>query len=315
MKKRFSNSPDSRSSQVVDAADTPATFNTRARRRRVRWIVRGLVSAFLVGLFVIGFDGCFYYPSREVFTTPRNLGLEYEDVSFAASDGVKLSGWFIPATTPRPRGTVIHFHGNAENMTAHITFSWWFPSHGYNLLAFDYRGYGKSAGHATRAGTIRDGHAALDYVLSRKDVDPNAIYFFGQSLGGAIATVVAAERPEVRALVLDSTFSSYRRIAATHLKNTLLWHPLAATIAAAGLSGGYEPVDYIRRFAPRPVFMIISGADRICYPSLGQELFDAAREPKELWTVPGAEHTGAIPDQFEEASRRIVDFLERAGPK
>lgn len=261
---------------------------------------------------MVGFDGCFYYPTREVYTTPREFGLSHEDVTFASSDGLKLSGWFIPATTPTARGTVIHFHGNAENMTGHIAFSWWLPSHGYNLFTFDYRGYGKSEGRPTREGTVRDGRAALDYVLSRADVDHGKVFFFGQSLGGAVATVVAAERPEVRAVVLDSPFSTYRGIAAAHLGGTLLWHPLAAGIAAIGLSTDYDPKDYIAQIAPRPILVIVSGQDRICFPQLGRELFGAAAEPKELWNIDNVGHTGALSERFEEASRRITEFMANA---
>lgn len=267
---------------------------------------------------MIGCDSFFYYPSRNTFYTPAVWALPYESVTFQARDGVMLDGWFIPARRPlqappdfRPKGTVIHFHGNAENMTSHIAFVHWFPDEGYNLLAFDYRGYGKSEGSVSRAGTILDGHAAVDYALSRPETAPGKLFIFAQSLGGAIATVVAAERPEVAAVVLDSTFSGYRRIAAAHLSKMM--PAFMARAAAAGfVSDGYDPIDYVARISPRPLLIIAGSADEICYPELGRELFDAAREPREFWLIQGAAHTEAIDNLEHEAIRRITACFESA---
>ena len=289
------------------ASDKPA----RRKRwwRRFKWTLRVAVLLAIVGKFIVGFDSCFYYPTREVLYTPDQLGLDYEDVTFKASDGVKLSGWFLPARGA-PRGTVIHFHGNAENMTGHITFAAWLPRAGYNLLVFDYRGYGQSEGKVTRKGTILDGHAALNYVLSRPDVDPQRVFAFGQSIGGAVAIVVAAERPELRAVVVDSSFSSYRRIAAMHLRKMLLFKWLAGLTARLALSADYDPIDCVDRLAPRPLLVIASGQDEICFPELSRELYDAAREPKEFWLIPEAAHTETIFLKFDEARRRITTRFE-----
>jgi fermentation-respiration switch protein FrsA (DUF1100 family) len=277
--------------------------------RRFKWTLRVAVLLAIAGKSIVGFDGCFYYPSREVFYTPDQLGLDYEDVTFKASDGVKLSGWFVPARAA-PRGTVIHFHGNADNMTGHVPFVAWLPRGGYNLLVFDYRGYGQSDGKVTRKGTILDGHAALDYVLSRPDVAPQRVFAFGQSIGGAVAIVVAAERPELRAVVVDSAFSSYRRIAAMHLRKMLLSKWLARTAARLALSTDYDPIDHVDRLTPRPLLVIASGKDEICFPELSRELYDAAREPKEFWLVPEATHAEAVFLEPDETQRRITGLFD-----
>lgn len=306
---------------VADAADnsngdgahgTPGTKRPRRRAwRRLKWAVRIGLVLVLLGFLIVGFDGCFYYPSSRVFYTPAEFNLTHEEVAFYASDGVRLSGWFLPAQGPA-RGTVVHFHGNAENMTSHIAFVAWLPPAGYNLFVFDYRGYGKSAGRVSRAGTIRDGNAALEYVRSRPDVDSERLFFFGQSLGGAVAIVVAADHPEVRAIVVDSTFSGYRRVAARHLRKTLLSDRLARGVARLALSGNHDPIDVVERLSPRPLLVITSGADQICFPELGQELYEAAREPKKLWHVAEAGHTEALILHAAEAERRITQWFERA---
>lgn len=276
--------------------------------KRIRWAVRLAVLLLIVGIFVVGFDGLFYHPSDENYGTPRDVGLEYEDVTFETADGLKLSGWYLPAKGDA-RGTVIHFHGNAANISNHVFASYWLVYKGFNLFVFDYRGYGKSEGRVTRAGTIRDGHAALDYILSRADTDPERVFAFGQSLGGAVATVVAAERNEFRAVVLDSTFSSYRGIASRHLRKTFRFRWLADAIAWAALSDDYNPIDYVARISPRPLMVIASAEDRICFAELGRELFDAADEPKTWILLERGRHLESVSDNVDGVQQRIVEFL------
>ncbi|MCH8964027.1 MAG: alpha/beta fold hydrolase, partial [Planctomycetes bacterium] len=134
------------------------------------------------------FDSQFYRPSSEQYDNPENHGLRYDAVEFVTLDGVRLSAWWFPADGSA-RGTVIHFHGNAGNITGHFVQTAWLPAAGYHVLCFDYRGFGGSEGTVTRTGTILDAHAAIDYVLAREDADPMRILLFGQSLGGAVAIV------------------------------------------------------------------------------------------------------------------------------
>jgi fermentation-respiration switch protein FrsA (DUF1100 family) len=295
--------------------DKPAADVQRERRRRrwrrFKWAVRIGALLLIVSVFLVGFDRLFYFPTRTVHYTPDEFSLSYEDATFSAADGVRLSGWFLPATG-RAKGTVIHFHGNAENITAHFPLSCWLVWEGYNVLVFDYRCYGKSAGRVTRKGTILDGHAAVDYVLSRDDIDPQRIVAFGQSLGGAVATVVAAEREEVRAIVLDSTFSSYRRIGSMHLQKMLFFRWLTDAIAWLGLSGDYDPVDCISRIAPRPVLVIASAEDEICFAESARELFEAAADPREFVLVQTSAHLETVAENIDNVQQKILRLFERA---
>jgi fermentation-respiration switch protein FrsA (DUF1100 family) len=287
------------------------------------WTLRLLLAALVIGALIVRCDSWFYYPSQRIWETPPQFGMRHEEVRFSTTDGVSLHGWWLPAETghlgpgradaTRARGTVIHFHGNAENITAHLVLVEWLPRAGYNVLMFDYRGYGRSGGRVTRAGTIRDGHAAVDYVLTRPELDPRRIFAYGQSLGGAIAVVVAAERPEIRAVVVESTFSGYRRIAAAHLRKLVLVPAAARGLSAVLVSAGYDPIDAVGRISPRPLLVIAAEQDQICDPRLGRELYEAAGEPKEFWLVPGAGHLAILESAGEELERRVLEFLERAG--
>ncbi len=293
-------------------AESPPPAPRKGPRRRVRWIIRGIFLAIIGSAFFVGCDSFFYYPSDRVWQTPPQLGLRHEDVQFQTADGLTLHGWFLPAERQPARGSVLHFHGNAENITAHLVLVEWLPRRGYNVLMFDYRGYGQSEGRVTREGTIRDGHAALDYLLSRPDIDPNRIVAYGQSLGGAVATVVTAERPEIRGLVLESTFSSYRGIAALHIPIGQLLPGPARWLAAALISSGWDPIDYIARVSPRPVLVIGAERDGICFPQLSRELFDAAGEPRRFWLVPDAAHLDVLSEAGTELERRVVELFEQA---
>ncbi|QOJ13480.1 MAG: alpha/beta hydrolase [Planctomycetia bacterium] len=296
------------------AACGPVAESRAARRRRFgafRWGVRAAAVLALAGMFMFGLDGCFYYPSRVIEDTPADFDLAFEEVRFPSRDGTMLSGWFLPAAG-EPRGTIVHFHGNAENISTHVGFVAWAPAAGYHLLVFDYRGYGKSEGRTTRAGTILDGHAAIDYILTRPEVDPRRLIVIGQSLGSAVAAVVAADRPEVRGVILESPFSRYRDIATHHLRQVFQFELPSRTLAASLVSSGHEPIDAIARIAPRPLLVIVSGEDPICPPHLGQALFAAAAEPKSLWKLPHGGHTEAFVSHTAEAIRRVNELVDRA---
>ncbi len=284
----------------------------RRRWRRIRWTARGLVVLLAAGfLRFVGLDCKFYYPDNVAYDQPAMFGLKCEDVTFRTRDGLTLHGWFLPSEG-EPKGTVIHFHGNAANVSAHVVLVKWLPAAGYNVLMFDYRGYGTSQGRVTRAGTILDGHAALDYALSRPDSHDLPAFFYGQSLGGAVAIVVAAERPEVRAVVAESTFGSYRGIAAAHVYRIVKLDPLARLLARISISGGYDPLDVVGRLSPRPLLVIAAGADEICFPDLARQLYDAAGGPKDYWLVPRAEHLGVMLEAEQELIDRVTRFLVQA---
>src|SRR5262245_703487 len=185
----------------------------------MRGIRRGIA-----GLLLLALAGCasnfFYQPDRVLYGTPAQAGLKYEQVAFPSRDGTRLVGWFLPAAgyaDPRnARGTVVHFHGNAQNLSAHWRYVEWLPRRGFNLFVFDYRGYGASEGSPDPKGVFEDSASALDYVRQRRDVDPGRLLVFGQSLGGAnaIAVVGGGNRAGVKALAIEATFFSYSSIAA-----------------------------------------------------------------------------------------------------
>ena len=141
-----------------------------------------------LGLMLYLFQpGLIYYPEigREVSATPRQAGLDYEDVTLVTTDGVTLHGWFIPAL--QPRGTVLFLHGNAGNISHRLDSLVMLQRLGYSTLIIDYRGYGNSAGKPSEQGTYLDAEAAWGYLTQIRKIPSDSIVLFGESLGGAVA--------------------------------------------------------------------------------------------------------------------------------
>jgi len=277
-------------------------------------IAKNVVYPMIILALSLSCQGCvggmFYYPDKEVYDTPARHGLPYEEVTFPSRDGTRLTGWFIPSVGA-PKGTVIHFHGNAQNMTSHFGFVSWLPGQGFNLFVFDYRGYGKSAGKPDRQGLYEDSLAALDYVAGRPGIDHDRLLVLGQSLGGANAIVALGSSPRksVRAVAIDSTFSSYRRIVRDKIGDmpllSLLRWPLSWLIIGDELS----PEQYVSKIAPTPLLIIHGSADPVIPYHHGKRLFDLAGEPKQLWTVAGGEHTSAFMDASGGYRKKLADFF------
>jgi len=259
---------------------------------------------------VVNVDGFFYHPTRKVYTTPEELGVDCESVGFTSGDGTRLAGLFIPGYPPAT-GTVLHLHGNAGNVTAHLGNVAWLPALGWNVLCFDYRGYGRSEGWPSRDGTLADAHAALDYLLNRPDVDARRVVAFGESLGGAISIVLAAQRQEIRGLATDGAFSHYRRIARWTLRQNPLLLVLGWWVPKWLMVDGLDPIDHVARIGPRPVLFMHGSADRIVPLRMAEELHAAAGDPKELWIMEGMDHYQALHELPGEVHPRLDGFFRR----
>ncbi|KAF0191966.1 MAG: alpha/beta hydrolase [Gammaproteobacteria bacterium] len=262
----------------------------------------------------LGMSGCtsmFFQPDKREVRNPAQLDLAYRDVYVKTPDGLTLHGWWLAGDAPAV-GTVVFFHGNAENITTHIGSVYWLPKAHFNVLMMDYRGYGKSAGKTSLPGVLIDIDATLDYLLQESGLDSRNLIVFGQSLGGALAVYAVAHsprKPRIRALVIDSAFSGYQAITREKMAGFWLTWPIQ-WLPALTMPAEYDPVNSIGRVSPVPV-LIVQGEDDQIVPSYhAQRLFDAASRPKELWMVPGRGHIQVFNDTRQR--ERLVTFMRRA---
>ena len=257
------------------------------------WVRRLALACLLLTL--AGCTQLIFQPMRLQVLRPSDLGIDYRDVEIHATDGTPLHAWFLPAQG-RPKATILFLHGNAENISTHIGSVWWLPGRGYNVLLLDYRGYGQSAGTPSLAGLHSDTEGALARIDTLEGARGLPVVVFGQSLGGAIAITALARsqyRDKVRALVVEGALSDYHDIAREKLAQSwLTWAfqwPLSYTV-----DDDYSPKHEIALIAPIPLLIVHGEVDEIVPVHHARVLFDAAREPKELWLVPDVGHIQAF---------------------
>jgi fermentation-respiration switch protein FrsA (DUF1100 family) len=264
-----------------------------------------------------GFSACtpfFFRPDNHLYNHPDRYDLAYETPRFKSSDGVTLAALLLKSRTQPARGIVVYFHGNAGNLTGHFPYASWLVDYGFDVLAFDYRGYGNSQGHPFPQGLVRDGVAALEFAAARPGETRVPIFVLGQSLGGAVAAaaVTSAKSVAIRAMALESPFSSYRSVVrrkldASRAARWLLrpWLPWLVTDEAS-------PIEAIKNRPRCPLVILHGTADRVVPVAEGLRLYDAAPEPKELWTIEGGDHVEAFTRFGDEYQPRLAAFFLNA---
>jgi uncharacterized protein len=218
-------------------------------------------------------------PGRQLAATPAAIGLDYEDLRIATADGEELHAWFIPAR--EERGVLLFFHGNAGNISHRLESLRIFNGLALSVLILDYRGYGQSTGSPTEEGTYEDARAAWRYLVEERGVPGERIVLFGRSLGGAVATWLAAEhRP--RGLIVESTFRSVPEVAAE-----LYWF-----LPVRALARIEYPVEELIARVEAPLLIVHSRDDEIIPFHHGEALYRAANPPKQMLVLSGGHNVG-----------------------
>ena len=220
-----------------------------------------------------------YHPVQGVPYTPAELDLEFEDVFFESSDGLKLNGWFIPAEDSK--FTVLFCHGNGGNIMHRLDSINVFNNLGLNCFIFDYRGYGQSQGKPSENGTYEDAAAAQRWLTEHKHISADKIIFFGRSLGASVAAHLAARVPAA-GLVLESAFTSFVNMGKK-------FYPYLPVRLFARFK--YNTAEYLKQVRC-PVMVIHSRDDELVPFEFGERLYEAANEPKEFVQISGGHNDG-----------------------
>lgn len=250
--------------------------------------MRERLATILAALTVIGcsrvpLDRFIFFPDAFVPDPPAGV----EERWITAEDGVRLHAWYAPP--PQAAPVLVWSHGNGGNIAGREEVLLALRARGLGVLAYDYRGYGRSGGRPTEAGVYRDGEAAYDSERAR-GTPATRIVCFGESLGGAVSIRLASERP-CAGVALVSTFTTLGDVARTH------YGPLAVLAGTR-----FDSVGRIGKLAV-PVFIAHGDRDEIVPFALGERLFAAAPEPKRFLRVAGAHHN----DVF--GSRGLLDAI------
>jgi fermentation-respiration switch protein FrsA (DUF1100 family) len=269
--------------------------------------VRALFSwALLLTVLTAMFAGCgieeqlIFHPSATIARTPRQVGLEFEEVFFTAGDGVRLHGWFVPHR--RARATLVWFHGNAGNISHRVdNIKLLHDKVNVHVFIFDYRGYGRSEGRVSEAGTYLDGEAALGYVRQRLGAGAADILLFGRSLGAAVATEIAT-RFDNQGLILESPFISIAEMA----RVVMPFLPIGAWLRTR-----YDVGTKIKAIRV-PLLVLHGDRDQIIPFSQGKAVFAAAPQPKKFFTIAGASHNDTYLVGGESYFQELSDFVDWA---
>ncbi len=219
-----------------------------------------------------------HIPTREIVQTPASIGLEFEDLTITTSDEERVHAWFIPNN--KSKTVILVCHGNAGNISHRLDTLRRFHDIGLNVLLFDYRGFGQSTGVPGEQGTYLDARAAWGYLID-KGFSAEQIVIFGRSLGGGVATELASQQ-DAAAVILESTFTSVPDRGAE------LYPWLPVQLLARTHYNNLAKVSRINS----PLLVLHSVSDELIPFHHGRQLFQAAKEPKEFYTLNGDHNDG-----------------------
>jgi uncharacterized protein len=279
-----------------------------AGRRILHFLIYFLVAyLFFLGLLRVFESRLVFfpdYPGRlEGDWHPRNLPVE--DVWLTASDGTKLHAWWIP--NPAAKYTFLAFHGNASNIANRVPTYEFLHSTPANVLALEYRGYGKSEGTPSETGINRDAEAAYEFLVTSKSIAPEKIISFEQSLGTTVASYIAAHR-EVSGVILEAPFPSASRIA-SH------FYPFLPGVSLVVRS----QFDTQKRLSQikAPLLIVHCTRDPVIPFELGKAVYDAAPSPKTFLAIDGICHEESsliAPSRYHAALQQFLEGLPQTGP-
>ena len=273
-------------------------------------------TGLVVGLTWWQADAGLHPPRRLPAETPAERGLDFREVTFSASDGLLLRGWYLPSQNG---AAVLVGHGIGGHRSLEPAEV--LARHGYGVLTFDWRAHGESDGDLCTFGyyEVRDVAGALDWLQRQPGVDPDRIGMLGESMGAVTAIRAAARMDGIRAVVADSAYPDLEEAIQSLWRSTgLPAFPFVSMQIALGEwwtgleLAAMQPLDDVAGISPRPILILAGGQDPITGPDAGQRYYASAGEPKELWFEPELGHTAFWLARPEEYERRVVGFFDAA---
>lgn len=281
----------------------------------IKILLGSLGIAFLAS-FVLLVSNTFL-PRYPYHDTPSMFRLPFETVQFTATDGLRLTGWLILKDKARP--WIILCHGLGASKTDILPYGIFLYKRGFNLFFFDFRAHGESQGLATSFGhrEQRDLEGAIRFLQKR--YPETRLGVWGNSLGGAVALLVASRENAIRAVCADSPYHDLEGSLNRHL-NLIFRLPRipfgyfarwAYEIRFLTLIQRVSPVRVVDKISPRAVFLINGAKDQRMLATETKELYERAGEPREIWIAPEAGHLEAYSFYPEDYEGKVSSFFEK----
>jgi len=223
-----------------------------------------------------------YHPSAEIEETPADWSMDFQDVWLTTVDGVKIHGWYVPSQINPRRGAMLFLHGNGGNISRRCPSLDLYSRMGLDVLILDYRGYGRSEGKPTEAGTYQDAQAGWAELTGPRNIPPEQIVIFGRSMGGAVATWLATQHTPA-GLIVESSFTSAPDMARALLPLLPRWL----------CRFRYNSIGRIGQIAC-PVLIVHSSEDDLVPFEQGRALYEAAPQPKTFVEIHGGHNEGFL---------------------
>ncbi|MCL4532335.1 MAG: alpha/beta hydrolase [Actinobacteria bacterium] len=240
--------------------------------------------------------------------------------AITAISAYMASGWFLPAVTPGVG--IVLCHGCQTGRREMLSLAMALRARGFPVLLFDFRAHGESEGRWTSCGLLetRDLEGAVRYMLTRPEVKGSRVGVVGFSMGAAVSILTAARVPEIGAVAADSSFATLREVVASGYR--VIWGLPSFPFASMSLwfaeklvgvkAEAIRPLDAVASISPRPLLIIHGVADRLVPLRDAYLLYESAGEPKEIWTVPGADHVQARELDLEGYADKVTGFFRTA---
>ncbi|GIH78056.1 alpha/beta hydrolase [Planobispora longispora] len=266
------------------------------------WITRGVLTLLVLALLVVGLAWLFqrsliYLPDRSPVPPAAAVLPGARDVTLTTADGLRLGAWYVPAAGSARGVSVLVAGGNAGNRAHRAPLARALAARGLSVLLLDYRGYGGNPGRPSEAGLALDVRAAREHLARSGD----AVIYFGESLGAAVVTELAAEHPPT-ALLLRSPFTDLADAGQVNYPflpvRPLLWDRFPVTEHVAGVRA--------------PTTVVFGSRDTIVPARLSRAVAEAAPGLVRSVEIAGAGHNDRVFLDGPELVDAVVDLAGRA---
>jgi hypothetical protein len=268
-------------------------------------ILGGIIITIYIGLCLflrLWQTRMIFFPPSVIATTPAEVNLRYEEVWLPVSTG-KIHGWWIPSSKPNTP-VLLYFHGNGSNIGDNVNRASRFHQLGLSVLLIDYRGYGNSSGPFPNESLVyEDATTAWNYLTQTRKIAAKNIFFYGHSLGGAIAIEMAVRHPNIAGIIVEGTFTSIRAI----VDEVSLYRLFPVDWI---LTQQFDSLSKVRSLKV-PILFIHGTVDEVIPATMSQELYAAASAPKQLLLLPDAGHNDVAKLGGIQYLRTIQTFIEQ----